>query len=317
LTSRKRKESKKTDPSRFRAYSFLATFAVIIIVISAAYYQTLPTVEHIPDTFAFNSQEWMPYVPADAEFVGYINYQQAYSVSGNSSLFGESALVQLPQLGFSIIPLDLTYEVAIQLPEPKYSGSAILLQVSEARQTSLSQELASVNLTKVPAPLKYDGFALYTLLMQEIGDKSASPGYLAVVNHHILLSNDKTTGLQNVQAILDQISSSGRSLFDDVTVRKSIYATGVTDQGYVALFVGRFPTQLNDTMMATKSIIGNGGSIQVSRALLFPSSDIALQRWDQAHQVYRDADSYRILDSFLVVTYNYSPTKIRGEIVGI
>ena len=290
---------------------------MILIIIGASYYQTLPTVEHIPDTFVFNSQEWMPYVPADAEFVGYINYRQAYFVSGNSSLFGESALIQLPQLGFSIIPVDLTYEVAIQLPEPKYSGSAILLQVSNSKQTSLSQELASANVTKVRLPIIYDGFSLYTLLMQEIGDKSASLGYLAVVNHHILLSNDKTTGLQNVQTILDQISSNGPSLFDDVTVRRSVYATGVTDQTYVALFVGRFPTQLNDTVMATKSVIGNGDSIQVSRALLFPSSDIALQRWDQAHQVYRNADSYRILDSFLVVTYNYPPTKIQTEIVGI
>ncbi len=317
MASRKRNESKKADPRRLRTYSFLATFAVIIIIIGASYYQTLPTVEHIPDTFVFNSQEWMPYVPADAEFVGYINYRLAYSVTGNSSLFGERALIQLPQLGFSIIPLDLTYEVAIQLPEPKYSGSAILLQVSGSKQTTLSQELAAANLTKVPTPLIYDGFAVYALLLQEIGDQSANLGYLAVVNHHIILSNDKTTGLQNVQAILDQISSSGRSLFDDVTVRRSVYATGVTDQSYVALFVGRFPTQLNDTVMATKSIVGNGGSIQVSRALLFSSSDIALQRLDQAHKVYRNADSYRILDSWLVVTYNYPPTKMQSEIVGI
>lgn len=259
----------------------------------------------------------MPYVPADAEFVGYINYKQAYYATGNSSLFGQSALIQLPQLGFSIIPLDLTYEVAIQLPEPKYSGSAILLQVSEAKQTTLSQELASTNLTKVPKPIIYDGFAVYTLLLQEIGDKSANVGYLAVVNQHIILSNDKTSGLPNVQAILDQISTSARSLFDDITVRRSVYATGITDQSYVALFVGRFPTQLNDTIMATKSIIGTGGSIQVSRALLFPSSDIALQRLDQAHKVYRNADSYRILDSWMVVTYNYPPTKMQSEIGGI
>ncbi|MGP8129215.1 MAG: hypothetical protein ACLP9D_15580 [Candidatus Bathyarchaeia archaeon] len=300
-----------------RTYSFVATFAVIIVIIGASYYQTLPTVEHIPDTFVFNSQEWMPYVPSDAEFVGYLNYKQAYSVSGNSSLFGESALIQLPQLGFSIIPVDITYEVTIQLPEPKYSGSATLLQVSAVKETSLLQGLASANLTKVRPPLIYDGYALYGLLMKEIGDVSSTLGYLAVVNHHILLSDDKTTGLQNVQEILDQISSSGRSLFDNVTVRRSIYAAGVTDQRYVALFVGRFPTQLNDTVMATKSIIGSGGSIQVSRALLFPSMDIALQRLNQAHQVYRNADTYRILDSFLVVTYNYPATKIQTEIVGI
>ncbi len=137
------------------------------------------------------------------------------------------------------------------------------------------------------------------------------------MNQHILLSNDKNTGLQNVQAILDKVSSNGQGLFDDLRVRRSVYASGVTDQSYVALFVGRFPTQLNDTVMATKSIIGSGGSIQVSRALLFPSSDIALQRWNQAHQVYRNANSYRILDSWLVVTYNYPPTKMQTELVGI
>ena len=259
----------------------------------------------------------MAYVPANAEYVGYINYREAYSASGNSSLFGNNVLLELPQLGFEIIPLDITYEVGIQLPEPTYSGSALLLQVSAVKQTSLSDELASANLTKVPAPLIYDGYSLYGVLMQEFGDKSPSLGYLAMVNHHIILSDDKNTGLQNVQAILDQIRSNRSGLFDNVTVRESVYATGVTDQSYIALFVGRFSTQLNDTEMATKSIIGNGGSIQVSRALLFPSSDIALARWGEAHQVYKNAASYQVLDSWLVVTYDYPLTKIQSEIIGI
>ena len=91
----------------------------------------------------------------------------------------------------------------------------------------------------------------------------------------------------------------------------------VTDQNYVALFIGRFPTQLNDTLMATKTIIGNGAFIQVARAFLFPSSDIALARWDDAHQIYRNAASYSILDSWLVVTYEYPLTSIQSEIIGI
>jgi len=316
LASRKRVEPKR-DPHRLRVYSFVTTLAVITIIIGASYYQTLPTVEHIPDTFTFNSQEWMAYVPANAEYVGYINYREAYSASGNSSLFGEGVLIQLPQLGVEIIPLDIMYEVAIQLPEPTYSGSALLLQVSAGKQTNLSDELASANLTKIHPPLIYDGFALYALLMQEIGDNSPTLGYLAVVNHHIILSDDKNTGLQNVQAILDQITSNRSSLFDNATVRRSVYATGVTDQSYIALFVGRFSTQLNDTEMATKSVIGNGGSIQVSRALLFPSSDIALARLGEAHQVYKNAATYQVLDSWLVVTYDYPPTRIRSEIIGI
>jgi hypothetical protein len=317
LGSRRRDKGKKNDPSRVRTYSFVATLAILAIIIGIAYFQTLPTVEHIPDTFVFNPQDWMVYVPADAEYVGYVNYQQAYFVSGNSSLFGSNVLVELPQLGFEIIPLDLTYEVAIQLPEPKYSGSVSVLQVSVEKQTTLSAELASANLTKIHPPLDYDGYDIYGLLIQEIGDKNANLGYLAVVNHHIIFSTDTNTGLQNVQAILDQVSANGKSLFDDVTVRRGVYASGVTDQTYIALFVGRFPTQLNDTEMATKSVFGTGGSIQVSRALLFPSPDIALQRYGQAHKVYRDASSYRILDSWLVVTYEYPLSRIQTEIIGI
>ena len=153
--------------------------------------------------------------------------------------------------------------------------------------------------------------------MKEVGDKVPVLGYLAIVTDHVILSTDKTSALQNVEAVLDQISSNRPSLFDDVTIRRSIYATGVTDQDCIAIFVGRFPTQLNDTEMATKSIIGNGGSIQVSRAFLFPSSDVALQRWSQAHTIYKDADTYRILDSWLVVTYNYPLSRLPVEIVGI
>ena len=259
----------------------------------------------------------MPYVPSDAEYVGYVNYRLVYSVSGNSSLFGERPLVEFPQLGFEIIPADVIYEVAIQLPEPQYSGSAILLQVSTIKETTLSAELAAINLTKVPAPIRYDGYPLYGLLIREIGANITTPGFVTLVNHFILLSNDKTSDLRNVQAILDQMTTNRQGLFDDEDVEKSVYATGVTDQNYVALFIGRFPTQLNDTLMATKTIIGNGAFIQVARAFLFPSSDIALARWDDAHQIYRNAASYSILDSWLVVTYEYPLTSIQSEIIGI
>jgi hypothetical protein len=317
LAPRKQERNKKKDPSRYRTYSFLATVAIIFVIVAASYYQTLPTVGHIPDSFVFDSQDWMPFVPANAEFVGYVNYMLVYSTTGNSSIFGTSIFIAFPQLGFNIIPLDITYEISIQLPEPQYSGSALLLELSAWKQTSLTQLLASVNRTKIQRPISYDGYAVYNLLMQELGDKSPGPGFLAVVNNRIILSTDKTSALQNVEAVLDQVSSHRPSLFDDAIVRRGIYATGLTDQNCIALFVGRFPTQLNDTEMATKSVIGSGGSIEVSRAFLFPSSDLALQRWGEAHTIYRDANAYNILDSWLVVTYDYPLSRLPVEIVGI
>jgi hypothetical protein len=153
--------------------------------------------------------------------------------------------------------------------------------------------------------------------MREFSDNTPSQGFIAIVKDHLIFSNDKNTALRNVQAILDQTVSSGNGLFDQATVKQAAYAAGVSDQNYVALFVGRFPTQLNDTQMAVKSVVGEGGSLLVSRALLFPSSDIALQRLDQAHKVYQNASSYSILDSWLVVTYNYPVSEIEAEILGI
>ena len=315
-TSRK-SQARKRDRSSLRTYSFIITIFVISIFVGGAYYQSLPKVGHIPENFVFKSQDWMAYVPDDAEYVGYVNYQQAISVSHNGSLFGSSGLLDLPQLGFQIFPTDITYEVVVQLPEPQYSGSASILQLNNGKQSDLTAELTSASLTTIHVPSTYDGCQIYELLMREFGDKIPSQGFITIVKEHLIFSNDKNAALRNVQAILDQTVSSGNGLFDQVTVKRAAYAAGVSDQNYVALFVGRFPTQLNDTQMAVKSVTGEGGSLLVSRALLFPSSDVALQHLDQAHKVYKDASSYSILDSWLVVTYNYPLSSTEAEILGI
>ena len=153
--------------------------------------------------------------------------------------------------------------------------------------------------------------------MRKLGDSTAISGYMCIINDRIVFSNDKTASLRNVEAIIDRTNSASQDLFDDPTVRRAVYATGVTDQDYVGLFVGLFPTQMNDTKMAAKSVIGVGGSLSVSRAFLFPSSDVVLNRLDQAHKLYRSADSYRILDPWLVTTYNYPVTRLATELIGI
>jgi len=288
-----------------------------MITIVGLYYQSLPKVEHIPASFTFNFQDWMTYVPSDAEYVSYVNYEQAYYVTNNSSLFGSDVLFELPQLGFKIVPNDITYELLIQLPEPQYSGSATVLQLTTERQTELADDIASLNPARMPTPVIYRGHTVYEFLMRKFGDQYANLGYLTLLNQELILSNDKSKALQNVKAIVDQASSQGNSLFDDANVRRGTYAAGVENQSYVGLYVGMFSTQLNDTKMVIKSVIGNGDSISVSRALLFPTSDTAMERLNQAHEVYKNAGSYRILDSWLVVTYDYPLGRMPSELIGI
>jgi len=258
----------------------------------------------------------MAYVPADAQYVAYLSYEQAFATTHNSSLFGSNLFFELPQANFKVYPLDIVYEVEVELPEPQYNGTVTVLQLNPLKENNLTQELQMINSGKVRAPFNYDGFSVYELLMKRFGDQVSTLGFLSIANQSLVLSNDKVSALRSVEAILDEFSG-GTSLFDNITVRRAVYASGVTDQNYVGLFVGMFSTQLNDTQMAVKSVLGSEDSIVVSRALLFPTPDIALQRYGQAHEIYRDANSYRILDSWLVVTYNYPVSRIRAELTGI
>ncbi len=317
LRASRRAHTVKKSPNRLRIYSFVGTLLVISLLIGVSYYQTLPQVEHIPDNFEFTSQPWMSYVPSHVEYVGYVNYAQAFFVTGNTSLFGSGTAIDLSELGFKITLSDVNYELEIQLPEPKYSGSATIIQVTSDKQSELLHDLASSNITKTRAPSNYDGYSVYQLLMRKFGDQTANLGFLTIVGNDIILSNDKNSGLLNVRAILDQISSKAPDLFDNATVRRSVYASGITDQNYAALFVGLFPTQLNDTQMAAKSVTASGSIMTVTRSLLFPSSDVALERWDQAHQVYKNAAGYKILDTWLVVTYSYPLTRMQAELLGL
>ena len=96
----------------------------------------------MPATFVFTSQDWMAYVPSNTQYVGYVNYREAYFLSGNSSLFGSNVILEFPQLGFQVLPFDISSEVSIQLPQPPYSGSATILQLTASKQSNLVQALA-------------------------------------------------------------------------------------------------------------------------------------------------------------------------------
>jgi hypothetical protein len=216
-----------------------------------------------------------------------------------------------------VLPFDISNEIEIELPQPPYSGSVAVIQLTTAKESNLVQDLTSSSHSNMAAPFVYLGHTVYSLYVRRLGDTAPTAGYMSIVNNRIIFSNDKSAALRNVQAVVQQITSSTPSLFDDPTVRRSIYATGITDQDYIGLFVGLFPTQMNDTKMVTKSILGESDSLTVSRAFLFPSSDIALDRITQAQKLYRNADSYRILDPWLVVTYNYPLTRLGTELIGI
>lgn len=311
---RKQKEGKQRQNEKLRTYSFFATLVIIAIVIGATYISSLPQVEHIPETFDFKSQPWMRYVPNPVEYVLYVNFDSAYALSGSPQLFGSEPLLQLYQLNFSIHPWDVVFEVDIQLPSPEYGGTVSVLKLHDLRMIALQTELERVT-SALHFP--YQGFTIHGLLMKKASDQKLLQGFISLASGYAVLSNDQAKGREEVQRVLDQFAFSVPSLFDDVTVQRGVYAAGIAHRQYVGLYVGMFQTQLNYSRMIVKSVIQDGTGILVTRSVLFPSNDVAFNQFGEAHRIYRDAASYRILDSWLVVAYRYPAEKLRGELSGI
>lgn len=311
---RKQKDEKQKQSETFRTYSFLATLIIIALVIGASYISSLPQVEHIPDTFDFTAQAWMKYVPNPVEYVLYVNFDGAYALAGSSQLFGSEPLLQLYQLNYSIYPRDVVFEVDVQLPSPDYGGTVSVLKLHDQPMSTLQTELEKV--TRAPH-WPYQGFTVHGLLMKKATDQKLLQGFISLVSGYAVLSNDQAKGREEVQRVLDQFAFTAPSFFDDVTVRRGVYAVGVGDQPYVGLYVGMFQTQLNYSKMLVKSVTQDASGILVTRSILFPNNDVALNQFGEAHRIYRDAANYRILDSWLVVTYRYPVERLRGELSGI
>ena len=313
----KDKTARTKESHSLRTYSFLVTLALVAIIIGGSYYSSLPRVEHIPSNFQFQSAAWMSFVPQTAQYVAFVDYQQAYSATENTLFFGASPVFQFYQLPVSIPPQSVIYDIDIQIPQPVSTG-AVTVSVIRLRNDTLhifQSELARANLPK----REYDGYSVFSLLTVDHTSSTLKliSTYTALIGDGLILSIDQTNGKYGVETILDQYTSQAPNLFDSSDVRRGVYASGAATGPYIGLFVGTFSSQFNNTRMIVKSIIPNSNGISVMRSVLFPSSDLAMSEFGHAHNVYRNADSYRVLDQWLVISYKYSVDKLRGEITGI
>jgi len=257
------------------------------------------------------------FVPQTAQYVAFVDYQEAYSISGNTFLFGTLPLFQFYQLPASIPPQSVIYDLDIQIPQPVGTG-AVTVSVVKLRNDTLDIILNQLAKTDLPKT-NYDGYSVYNLLAV---DETVSPPklisiYTAIVGDGLIVSIDPNYGKYGVETILDQYTSQAPTLFDNSDVRRGVYTSGAASGPYIGLFVGTFSSQFNNTRMIIKSIIPNANGITVTRSVLFSSSDLAMSEFGHAHNVYRDANSYRVLDQWLVISYDYANDKLRGEITGI
>lgn len=310
----KQKSKKGSRNQKLRVFSFLATLGIIVIVIGASYISSLPQVEHVPDQFEFNRQAWMRYVPKEILSVFYVDYDGAYALSGTGQYLGSGPVLYFYRLNFTIFQQDVSYEVDMELPPPQFNGTVTVMRLHDQQFTALQSAIEGEN--RAPS-WSYQGFSVRELFVRRPGDQKLVQCFLSVADGYVILSYDPMTGRRGVQRTLDQFASDAPNLFDNATVRTGVYAVGAATQPCIGLQVGMFQTPLNQSRMIVKSTIQDGTQLLVTRSILFASNDIALGQFGQAHQVYRSAASYKILDSWLVVSYEYPVSRLKVELSGI
>ena len=311
----KKRRRVKHRASRIRCYSFMTTLMIMALLSLALYLSSQQNSNHIPTTFEFDQQPWMTFVPNQVQYVGYVNYRQAYLVSGNTSVFGSDALLQFPQLRLTIFPPDIIYELDIELIPPQFNGTVSILSLTQERLFTVANALRNMNVSTIRPPIIYDGDSIYTLLVHKFAESKMILTYLSVVDGKIILSYDQVAGLQNVEAILDQVSSNVSNLFDNVTLRDAIFVTG-SSPNCIAFFVGMFPTQFAGSNLIAKSVVSSASMLTVSRAFLFPNADSASSNLALAEQIYNGA-SCVTADSWLLVTQTYAIERLPTELSGI
>src|SRR5208283_3978976 len=119
--------------SRMRSYSFIVTIMIMVLFLLAFYVSSQQTTNYIPTTLEFNPQPWMTFVPNQVQYVGYVNYHQAYAISGNLTIF----------------PSDVIYELDIELVPPQFNGTVSILSLSQERLDAISNALQYVNTTTI------------------------------------------------------------------------------------------------------------------------------------------------------------------------
>ena len=310
----RKNKARRRGNERLRAYSFFATLIIIAIVIVGSYISSQPQIGHIPENFEFNLQAWMKYVPSQVVSVFYVDYDRAYGLSGSSQYFGSDPLLYLYQSNFSLFTQDVSYEVDMELPPPQFNGTVTVIKLHDQQLGALRSAIERV--TKAPSST-YQGYVVRELLILRPGEQKPLQCFLSIADGYAVFSYDPIKAQHGVQRILDQFAFDAPSLFDNATVRTGVYATGVTNQPYIGLGIGMFQTVLNQSRMIVKSTIQDGTGILVTRSILFPSGDMALNQFGEAHREYRDAANYKILDSWLVVSYNYPASRLKIELSGL
>lgn len=309
---------KKSRRSRLTLYSMLATVALLCGAIwLGPYFALQPRVQTLPSKVPFSQQEWMSYIPESAQFVAYVNYQAAFEATGNRSFFGTDPLLEVYSPPFTIYSNSVEYELGINLAGPGATQgvpavSVIKIGLDEARnlETALNSDPGLHR-------SEHESHEIFSLLIRrkelQVPLVSAS---IAIDGQHVLLAQGAASAASVIQ-VLDAADDSQKQLFSKSSAQTALYASSGGDNRYLALFIATFPTQVEGSSIAMKTVATDSEGFTSRFAFSFNSTDQARTHYDSIRRLYNGGKDYWLLGPFVVATFEYDLSKLADQIRGL
>ena len=314
-TTHRRKKSRR---SRLTLYSMLATVALLCGAIwLGPYFVLQPRVETLQSKVPFSQQEWMSYIPESAQFVAYVNYQAAFEATGNRSFFGTDPLLEVYSPPFTIYSNSVEYELGINLAGPGATQGVPAVSVIKV----VLSEAKSLETTLISTPglhrTEHESHEIFSLLIRrkelQVPLVSAS---ITIDGQHVLLAQGAASAASVIQ-VLDAADHSQKQLFSKSSAQTALYASSGGDDRYLALFIATFPTQVEGSNIAMKTVTTDSEGFTSRFAFSFNSTDQARAHYDSIKRLYNGGKDYWLLGPFVVATFEYDLSKLADQIRGL
>ncbi len=308
---KRRKNERSGKRSRVIIYSFLVTISVLTL----STYVLLnlnpgPSVEQLPTSARFLRQGWMSYVPANADFISVVNLARVLDAYPYLSGVLNGTVLDLVRQRILISARNISLLATASVPSSPDQSATINIILPTQQTYSILQSI--INKTS-PAPTVRNNHLIYQVVNRlTTGTQQLKVGYLTLDNGSIIYSED---GIKWVENSLDLADTGSPDLFDDVGLRTSFVVSN--SPGALGLFVAKFATNVMASKSTVKTISGSGGMLTVRTVLMFDNVDVALANYDAVKRAYPGAESYRVLQSFVLLVKSAPASSLPSELRGL
>lgn len=309
--------ARKKRNTRILKVSFAVTLAFLVVASLALTLFSGPTEMGLPQNHVVSLQDWMMFVPSGAIEVGMINTSSVFS-AGLGVSQSQPMFLEIFQTGTKLLLGNVSYAVTYYLPptSPSPNANSTEIEIFKLRPSVLSNLVSLLNATRTISRTEYRGLTIYNVFNRVPGVDYLVPGKLAFYQGWALYTQRSPNPTGDLEAAIDVVLDHQPNLFQDPAVRTTLFASAENREDYLAIFYLTFPTQVNGSETASKTVFKTDQGYVGVYAFSFSDANTAKSSFDQVKQAYSGGSEYYVMSNYVVGFFKWPAATASNEIQG-